>query len=59
MIKIAPRSSIIANAVKKIFKDIGTLDPSNDKIPKENAISVAEGMAQPCNVSKFPKLIPI
>ena len=45
---------MIANAVKKIFKEIGTLEPSNDKIPKENAISVADGIAQPCNVSKFP-----
>ena len=53
MIKIAPKSSIIAKAVKKIFNEIGTLDPNNDKIPKENAISVADGMAQPCNVSMF------
>ena len=40
MITIAPKSSIIANAVKNTFNDIGTRDPSNDKIPIENAISV-------------------
>ena len=38
---------IIANAVKKIFKEMGTLDPNNDKTPIEKAISVAEGIAQP------------
>ena len=41
---------MIANAVKKTFNDIGTLFPSNDKTPSENAISVAEGIAQPFNV---------
>ena len=57
IINIAPRSSMIAKAVKNIFNDIGTLDPNNDKIPKENAISVADGIAQPFNVSEFPKFI--
>ena len=47
---IAPRSSIIARAVKKTFKDIGTRFPNNDKTPKEKAISVAEGIAQPFKV---------
>ena len=47
----------MANAVKNIFNEIGTLDPSNDKIPKENAISVADGIAQPFIVSEFPKFI--
>ena len=56
MIKIAPRSSIIARAVKKTLSDIGTLDPSNDKIPNEKAISVAEGIAQPLIVSELPQL---
>ena len=45
MIRMAPKSSIIANAVKKTFNEIGTLDPNKDKIPKEKAISVAEGIA--------------
>ena len=54
MINIAPRSSIIAKAVKKTFKEIGTLEPRRDKIPKEKAISVAEGIAQPLIVSSFP-----
>ena len=47
---IAPRSSIIARAVKKTFKDIGTRLPYNDKTPKEKAISVADGIAQPFSV---------
>ena len=54
---MAPRSSIIANAVKKTFNDIGTLEPSNDKIPKEKAISVADGIAQPFIVSELPQFI--
>ena len=47
MITIAPRSSMIANAVKKTFNDNGTLFPNSDNTPNENAISVAEGIAQP------------
>ena len=50
---------MMANAVKKIFNDIGTLEPNNDKIPKEKAISVADGIAQPFYVSAFPKFIAI
>ena len=57
MISIAPRSSIIAKAVKNIFNDIGTLEPSKESIPNEKAISVAEGIAQPFSVSLFPKFI--
>ena len=56
---IAPRSSIIAKAVKNTFKDNGTLDPNNDKIPIEKAISVAEGIAHPRNVSGVSKFIKI
>ena len=48
---IAPKSSIIAKAVKKTFKEIGTLEPSKDNTPIEKAISVADGMAHPFNVS--------
>ena len=51
---IAPKSSIIAKAVKKTFSDIGTLDPNNDNTPKEKAISVADGIAHPHNVSVSP-----
>ena len=57
MIIIAPRSSIIARAVKKTFKDNGTLEPNNDKTPNEKAMSVAEGIAQPFKVSGLSKLI--
>ena len=59
MINIAPRSSIIASAVKKTVKDIGTFEPNKDNIPKEKAISVADGMAYPFIVSEFPQLINI
>ena len=48
---IAPRSSIIARAVKKTFNEIGILEPKSDKTPIEKAISVAEGMAHPLSVS--------
>ena len=57
MITIAPKSSIMARAVKKIFNDMGTLFPSRERTPKEKAISVAEGIAQPLKVSGEPKLI--
>ena len=42
---------MIAKAVKKTFKEIGTLDPNKDRTPKEKAISVADGMAKPLSVS--------
>ena len=54
---IAPKSSIIARAVKKTFKDIGTLEPSKDNTPIEKAISVADGIAHPFNVSGFSMFI--
>ena len=50
-------SSIIAKAVKKTFSEIGTLDPNKDKTPKEKAISVADGIAQPLRVSGVWKFI--
>ena len=59
MITIAPKSSIIARATKKTFKDIGTLDPNKDKTPSEKAISVAEGIAQPFKVWLSPRFIKI
>ena len=48
---------IIASAVKKTFNDKGTLLPNSDRTPKENAISVAEGIAHPFKVSLSPKFI--
>ena len=59
MITIAPKSSIIARAVKKTFKDNGTLFPNKDRTPNENAMSVAEGIAHPLSVSLSPKFIKI
>ena len=48
---------MIASAVKKTYKDKGTLFPSNDNTPNEKAISVAEGIAHPFKVSLSPKFI--
>ena len=59
MITIAPKSSIIARAVQKIFKDTGTLLPSKDRTPNEKAMSVADGIAHPFNVSGESKFINI
>ena len=50
---MAPKSSIIANAVKKTFNDKGTLEPSRESTPNEKAISVADGIAHPFKVSGF------
>ena len=44
---IAPKSSIIARAIKKTFKETGTRFPNNDNTPIEKAISVADGIAHP------------
>ena len=57
MITIAPKSSIIAKAVKKTFRDNGTLFPNKDNTPSEKAMSVAEGIAHPFIVSLSPKFI--
>ena len=57
IIIIAPRSSIIASAIKKTFKDTGTLDPNNDRTPIEKAMSVAEGIAHPLRVYPVSKFI--
>ena len=57
MITIAPKSSMIARAVKETFKDSGTLFRNRDNTPSEKAISVAEGMAHPFIVSLSPKFI--
>ena len=46
---------MIASAVKKTFKDNGTLLPNSERTPREKAISVAEGIAQPFKVSLSPK----
>ena len=35
---------------------MGTLEPNKESMPKEKAISVAEGIAQPFKVSVSPKL---
>ena len=47
MITIAPRSSMMARAVRKSLSELGTRRPSSASTPSENAISVADGIAQP------------
>ena len=54
---MAPKSSIIAKAVKKTFNEIGTLFPKRDSTPSEKAMSVADGIAQPFNVVLSEKFI--
>ena len=44
-------------AFLETFKDIGTLLPNKESTPNEKALSVADGIAQPFNVSASPKLI--
>jgi len=44
---MAPKSSIMANAVKNIFKATGTRLPNKEAMPNVKAISVAVGIAQP------------
>jgi len=38
---------MIASAIRKSLREAGTRRPSNAMTPRENAISVAEGIAQP------------
>ena len=52
---MAPKSSIIAKAVKKTFNEIGTLFPKRDNTPREKAMSVADGIAHPFNVVRDPR----
>jgi len=44
---IAPKSSIIAKAVKNIFSEVGTRLPKRDKMPIAKAMSVAIGIPAP------------
>ena len=47
MTKMAPRSSTIARAARKILREVGTRLPSSESTPKANAMSVAIGIPQP------------
>jgi len=55
MITIAPKSSMIAIASKKIFNAMGARDPINANIPSAKAMSVAVGIAQPFRFSGVPQ----
>ena len=48
---IPPRSSATAKAARKILRPTGTLLLNTERTPKENAISVAIGMA----IQNFPE----
>ena len=48
---MAPRSSMIASAIRNIFKETGTLLPSSERIPSAKAISVAVGIAHPLSAN--------
>lgn len=53
---IAPKSSITARAIKKIFNDAGTLLPNSESMPTAKAISVAIGIPAPDCVGVFHNL---
>ena len=48
---MAPRSSMIASAVRNTLSVTGTREPRIASTPSENAMSVAAGIAQPRSVS--------
>ena len=56
MIMMAPMSSKIAREVRKILRLIGTREPSNERMPRAKAISVAAGIAQPELAFLSPRL---
>ena len=56
MMTIAARSSITAIVDNSSFIATGTRDPSNDRIPSANAMSVAAGTAHPCIATASPRL---
>ncbi len=47
MVKMAPRSSITAKAVRNTFKASGTRLPNKERMPMAKAMSVAMGMPAP------------
>ena len=57
MMRMAPRSSRMASASRKILSDEGTRGPSSASTPTAKAISVADGMAQPLSATGSPALI--
>jgi hypothetical protein len=57
MIRIAPRSSRIASASRKILSEDGILEPSKASTPTAKAMSVAEGIAQPFSATGSAALV--
>ena len=54
---MAPRSSMMATAVKKTLSDAGTRLPSRTRMPRAKAMSVAMGIPQPRSATGLPQLI--
>ena len=54
MMIMAPRSSMIASASRKIFSSAGARGPSSVRTPSAKAMSVAVGIAQPRSVAGLP-----
>ena len=48
---------MMATAVTKSFNEPGTRAPSSASTPSANAMSVAEGIAQPRSATASPRLI--
>ncbi len=57
MMMIAARSSTTAIVDSSSFIPTGTREPSSDRMPRANAMSVAAGIAQPCIAVASPRLI--
>jgi len=51
MMMIAPRSSMIASAVRNTLRDGAIRLPNRAITPSEKAISVSQGIAQPVRAS--------
>ena len=56
MIRMAPMSSTIASAVRKMARDRGARLPTSAITPMAKAMSVAIGMAQPSNAAGLFRL---
>ncbi len=52
---MAPKSSITANAVRKIFNDSGTRFPNNESTARAKAMSVAIGIPAPACIQTVIK----
>jgi hypothetical protein len=56
MMTTAPRSSMMASAVRNTLSEVGTREPRSDRTPSAKAMSVAAGIAHPLAVAGSPAL---